>query len=95
MKALKIIGIALLVIILVIIGYGMTLSGEAHLERSIVIEAAAEKVFKEVNTFDNMLEWSPWVKLDTSTKYVHAGPEYGVGAKYNWESDNPDVGIGS
>jgi hypothetical protein len=95
MKAVKVIGIILLVIILIIVGYGMTLSGEAHLERSIVINAPVEKVFKEVNTFKNIFSWSPWTKIDPDMKTEFSGPENGVGAKYDWTSEHPDVGIGS
>jgi effector-binding domain-containing protein len=95
MKALKIIGITVLVIILIIVGYGMTLSGEAHLERSIVINAPVEKVFKEVNTFKTITAWSPWTKIDPEMKTEFTGPTAGIGAKYSWESDNSEVGIGS
>jgi hypothetical protein len=95
MKILKILGIIIVVIIVVIGVSGMMLSGEAKLERSIVINAPVEKVYKEVNTFNNILEWSPWAKIDPNTKYEHSGPEYGVGAKYNWQSEDPNVGNGS
>ena len=95
MKALKIIGITLLVIILIIVGYGMTLSGEAHLERSIVINAPVEKVFKEVNTFRTIASWSPWAKLDPEMTTEFSGSSSGVGAKYAWESEVQEVGVGS
>lgn len=95
MKALKTIGIIVLVIILIIVGYGMTLSGESRVERSITINSPANKVFKEVNTFNNILDWSPWTKIDPETKYEYSGPEYGVGAKYSWVSENRDVGSGT
>ena len=95
MKALKVIGITLLVIILIVVGYGMTLSGEAHLERSIVINAPVEKVFKEVNTFRTITEWSPWTKLDPEMTTEYSGPTAGVGAKYAWASEVQEVGVGS
>ncbi len=95
MKALKIIGITLLVIILIIVGYGMTLSGEAHLERSIVINAPVEKVFKEVNSFKTITAWSPWTKLDPEMTTEYSGTATGVGAKYSWASEVQEVGVGS
>jgi effector-binding domain-containing protein len=95
MKALKIIGIILLVIILIIVGYGMTLSGEAHLERSIVINAPVEKVFKEVNSFNTITAWSPWTKLDPEMTTEYSGAAAGVGAKYSWASEVQEVGVGS
>jgi uncharacterized protein YndB with AHSA1/START domain len=95
MKILKIIG---LIIVILVVGLGLTgmlLSGEARLERSIVIEAPVEKVFKELNTFNNVYEWSPWMNMDPDMKTEFSGPEYGVGATYSWQSEDPNVGFGS
>ncbi len=78
-----------------VVGYGMTLSGESHLERSIPLNASAEKVFNELNSFKTLTKWSPWTKIDPETKYVYSGPEYGVGARYEWDSDHPDVRQGA
>lgn len=94
MKALKIIGIVLGVIVLIILGIILTLNGEGHLERSITINAPAAKVFKVVNSYSYNNEWSPWYKIDPETKYVYSETTSGVGSKYSWESDNPDVGSG-
>lgn len=95
MKALKIIGIILLVIILIIVGYGMALSGESRIERSIVINAPIEKVFKEVNSFRTITAWSPWTKLDPEMTTEFSGATAGVGAKYSWTSEVQEVGVGS
>jgi polyketide cyclase/dehydrase/lipid transport protein len=96
MKALKIIGIVFLVIVVLIFVVSLFLPSQTHVERSIVINASSEKVFKEVNTFSNLLEWSPWAQIDPeNTNWNFSGPENGVGAKYNWTSENPDVGVGS
>ena len=95
MKFLKILGLIILVIIVAIGITGMLLSGEAKMERSIVINAPVEKVFNELNTFKNVYEWSPWMKLDPNLKAEFSGPDYGVGAKYTWQSEDPNVGNGS
>ncbi len=95
MKILKVIGIIIVVIVVGIGLTGMMLSGEAQIERSTVINAPVEKVFNEVNTFNNIFEWSPWTKLDPDMKTEFSGPEYGVGAKYSWQSDDPNVGNGT
>lgn len=95
MKTLKIIGIIIVVLVVVIGTTGMMLSGEASMERSIVINAPIEKVFKEVNTFKNIFEWSPWTKIDPDMKTSFSGPDSGVGAKYEWRSEDPNVGNGS
>lgn len=95
MKILKIIGIIIVVLVVVIGVTGMMLSGEASMERSIVVNASVEKVYSQVNTFNNIFEWSPWTKIDPNMKTTFSGPEYGVGAKYDWDSEDPNVGIGS
>lgn len=94
MKALKIIGIVLLVIVLAIAGFVMSLKGESHLERSITINAPAERVFMVVNDASNNKHWSPWFQIDPNTKYVFTDNTVGVGAKYTWESDHEKVGSG-
>lgn len=94
MKALKIIGIILLVIALGIIVFVMTLKGESHLERSITINAPTERVFMVVNDASNNKHWSPWFQIDPNTEYVFTDNTIGVGAKYTWESDHENVGSG-
>ena len=95
MKILKIIGIIIVVLILIVVGYGLSLSGEAQMERSTVINAPIEKVFNSVNTFANVPEWSPWIKMDPEVKIEFSGPENGKGAKYSWDSQNPELGQGT
>ena len=94
MKALKIIGIILLVIALALTGFIMSLNGEGNLERSIIVNAPAEKVFMVVNDFGYAKDWSPWLQIDPDAKYVYSENTSGLGAKYSWESDNDQVGNG-
>lgn len=95
MKILKIIGIVIVVLVLIVVAYGMSLTGEAQMERSTTINAPIEKVFASVNTFSNIKEWSPWTKIDAEAKYEFMGPDTGVGAKYSWDSENPELGQGT
>ena len=95
MKALKIIGIVIVALVVLIGVIGMSISDKASLERSIVIDAPIAKVYNEANTFNNRFEWSPWTKIDPNMTTEFSGPEYGVGAKYDWNSEDPNVGIGS
>lgn len=94
MKALKIIGIILIVIVLAIAGFILSLSGEGNLERSITINAPTEKVFIVVNDFAYAKDWSPWFQIDPDAKYIYSDNTAGVGANYSWESENEQVGIG-
>ena len=95
MKVLKVLGIIVLALVAIVFAIGLFLSNEAHLERSVTINASPGKIYQELNTFNNILEWSPWTKIDPAARYEYAGPEYGVGARYSWDSEDPNVGKGS
>lgn len=95
MKVLKIIGI--IIVVIVILGAGVIIFGpsETHMERSISIEAPVEEVFNEINGFKTFDQFSAWSAVDTTAKIIIEGPTSGVGASYNWQSDNPDLGTGT
>ena len=95
MKALKIIGIAIGVIILLLLVVGLSSPKAGNVDRSIVVNASPTMVYQEVNGFKNFNQWSPWFTIDPETVYTFEGPESGVGAKMSWKSDHPDVGAGS
>lgn len=95
MKAIKIVGIILLLLVAAVFIVIYSLPDTAHMERSILIDAAPSKVFREIVTFRNFNKWSPWASKAPEAKYTYSGPEFGPGAKISWESNNPDVGNGS
>lgn len=86
-------GIVMLIVLLVVIG--VFLPRTAHVERSTVIDAPICTVFTLVNGYGRFNEWSPWAKRDPNTKYTFEGPDFGVGAKMSWASDDRNVGSGS
>jgi len=94
-KLLRNLVIGVLVLIGAVIVTGFFLPDAAHVERSILIKAPPQTVFRLLNGFDHFNEWSPWAKLDPKTQYTRQGPAEGVGAKLAWFSENPNVGSGS
>lgn len=82
-------------VIVVFVGGGYVLPGEAVVQRQIVIAAPPEKVFVVIGNIKRFNEWSPWAELDPNMQYKFEGPETGVGQKMSWTSNNPDVGNGS
>lgn len=94
MKALKIIGIIVVVLILIVVGFIFSLKGEGHLERSITVNAPAEKVFMVVSDFSHNENWYPWFMIDPETVYEFSENTSGVGAYYSWDSENPEVMTG-
>ncbi len=63
-------------------------------ERSLVMSAPSEAIYKEISTVKEWQKWSAWARLDTSMKLTYFGPETGAGAGYTWDSKNKKVGAG-
>lgn len=96
MKFLKRFVLIILLLVLVLIGVGyFLLPDEAHVERDIRIDAPPAAVFPYVNDFRKFNEWSPSADWAPDIEYSYSGPESGVGARMDWQSDNPEVGSGS
>lgn len=73
----------------------LVLPSKVHVERSIVINAPAAKIFAEVNSLQKWTAWDPWTKKDPNTLNKYIGPESGVGNTNTWKSDHKEVGSGS
>ncbi len=82
-------------VIVVFLGGGYILPGEAVVQRQVVIAAPPEKVFAVIGNLKRFNEWSPWAEIDPDIQYIFVGPETGVGQKMSWTSNHPDVGNGS
>ncbi len=85
---------ALLVVVIVLIGVGLMLPREIHIERSITIERSTATLFPYVNSLKRFNEWSPWTKIDPNVKISFSGPDAGVGSAMTWIG-NSKVGKGS
>lgn len=92
MKVLKFIGIGLLGLILLIAIIGFMLPRKIETERSLLIKAAPETIFEQINVLPNWEKWSPWKEMDPQSKMTYSNPNSGVGAFYTWEG--PETGKG-
>ncbi|MBN2088094.1 SRPBCC family protein [candidate division KSB1 bacterium] len=92
MKALKIIGIILLVLILIILVLGLFAPKEYLVERSITIDAPQSIVFRHVQFWKNWQPWSPWANIDSTMKVTYEGVDGTKGSLYKWTGK--DVGEG-
>ncbi len=88
-KVLLVIG-GIIVLLLLI---SLVLPSKVHVERSLVINAPASKIFNEVNSLQKWSAWDPWQKMDPAMTNEFSGPESGVGNKNTWKSEK--VGDGS
>lgn len=64
-----------------------------HVERTITVAAAPDKIMPHINDFHNWAAWDPWAKMDPSMKVTYSGAPNGKGAVYEWQG-NGQVGQG-
>jgi hypothetical protein len=83
----------LLAAIVLMLVYAWFRPNTFRVERSTVINAPSDKVYKHVANFRQWQAWSPWEGLDPDLRRTFAGPTEGVGAAYSWEG-NKKVGAG-
>ena len=95
MKFLKTLLKVLLVLVVLAAVVSLFLPSARHVERSIEIGREPSVVFNEVNTLKSWKNWSYWDNLDSNMISRYEGPESGAGAKHSWESEHPQVGVGS
>ena len=91
---LKKVAIAVAVLVVAFLAYCASKPDTFQIERSITINAPAEKIFPYINNLHNFSTWSPYEKMDPSMKRSYSGSESGVGAVYAWDGNN-DVGKGN
>jgi hypothetical protein len=85
----------LITIVVLFVVTGLLLPSQAHVERSIQIDAPAASVFPYLNDLRAFNRWSPWAGRDPDASYAFSGPESGVGMRMRWYSAQPDAGSGS
>jgi hypothetical protein len=85
-------GVAALVIAAVLV-IAATQPDNFRVQRSIAINAPADKVFALINHLPSWKAWSPYEKKDPAMQRQFSGPESGVGAAYAWSGDS-NVGKG-
>ncbi|MFM8900211.1 MAG: SRPBCC family protein [Burkholderiales bacterium] len=90
---LKKIGLILAVLIAAWLVVAATRPDSFRMERSITINAPADKVFPLINDLGQWAAWSPWEKKDAAMKRKLSNPSAGVGASYDWQG-NSEVGTG-
>ncbi|MFT3929378.1 MAG: SRPBCC family protein [Spongiibacteraceae bacterium] len=89
----KTIALILAAIIVGVLLFAATRPDTFRVERSLIINAAPEKIFALVNDFHAWRQWSPWENIDPNLKRDYSGAVSGVGAVYAWEG-NKNVGSG-
>lgn len=93
MKALKTLGIIILVLVVIIIIAMFIAPTGMSIERSTTIDAPKNVVWNNVKSLDAFQAWSPWRDKDTDMTVTFSGNTGEVGESYSWEG-NDKVGKG-
>ncbi len=84
----------LLAIIAILVIAVFAISEKFTFEKSIVINAPAEKVYAHISSTKAFNEWNPWLKMDPALKMEYSGTSGEIGDKYCWKSEKQEVGNG-
>jgi len=88
-----IISVAIVAATFVIIG--LILPNHAHVERTVEVANPVTQVYDILNGYRRYNAWQPWTGVDPHAQYTREGPDFGVGAKFNWTSFEKQLGNGS
>jgi hypothetical protein len=94
MKALKIIGLAIIGIIALGLITGLFVNGKYAVEREVIVNKPKQEVFDYVKYLKNQNKFSVWAKIDPDMKTEFRGEDGTVGFVSAWDSENPKAGKG-
>lgn len=93
MTTLMYIAIALAALIAIVLIVAAMRPDTFRVQRSIDINAPAEKIFPLINDYRHWGSWSPYEKLDPAMQRTFSGATNGKGSVYEWNG-NKNVGRG-
>lgn len=73
-------------IALVIVGVGFFLPAAFLVQRSIVINAPADRLYDYIVEPKEWTRWSVWTRRDPKMDITYSGPPFGQGARWSWRS---------
>ncbi len=93
MTTLMYIAIALAILIAVVVVLAAMRPDTFRVQRSIDINAPADKIFPLINDYRNWGSWSPYEHVDPDMQRTFSGPPSGKGSIYEWRG-NKSIGHG-
>jgi effector-binding domain-containing protein len=91
MRALKIIGLIIVLILAIVLIVPYFLPDNVSITQETKINAKSQIVFRQVNNFANWKAWSPF-ESDSTMVDTFSGPEQGVGASRSWDGEESGAG---
>jgi uncharacterized protein YndB with AHSA1/START domain len=86
MKWLKRLAILILALAALLVGGGLLLSPRYHLERSVIVQAPADKVYALVADPHHWPQWTVWNQRDPAMTIAYFGAPSGEGSGWSWQS---------
>lgn len=93
MTTLTYIAIALAILIAIVLVLAAMRPNTFRVQRSIDINAPADKIFPLINDYRNWGSWSPYEHVDPNMQRTFSGPPSGKGSVYEWRG-NKNIGHG-
>ncbi len=93
MTTLMYVAIALAVLIAIVLGLAVMRPDTFRVQRSIDINAPADKIFPLINDYRNWGSWSPYEHVDPDMQRTFSGAPSGKGSIYEWRG-NKNIGHG-
>ncbi|MFM1876104.1 MAG: hypothetical protein RL266_1841 [Bacteroidota bacterium] len=92
MKALKVIGIILLVLVGAYVVAALVAPSVLKVEKTIVVNVSPDQVYPHVACFKNWEPWNPWDAMDTTNTNEFSEQACGVGSWYTWKGKKTGEG---
>jgi Polyketide cyclase / dehydrase and lipid transport len=83
---LTIVAVVIVVALAALLAYASTRPDTFRIERSTHIAAPMVQVAELIDDFHQWGKWSPWEHIDPTMTRSFRGPDAGVGAVYQWDS---------
>ena len=93
MTTLMYIAIIFAVVIAIVLILAALRPNTFRIERSIDINAPADKIFPLINDYKNWGSWSPYEQVDPAMQRTFSGAPSGKGSVYEW-TGNKNIGHG-
>ena len=79
-------------IVVVLLAVGFLLPATYSAQRSVTINALADRVFPLVANHREWKRWSVWNQRDPNMEMTYSGPEMAAGSKWSWKSKSEGNG---
>ncbi len=89
----KTIAVLLVLVVAVLLGYAASRPDSFHVERSITIQAPADRLHPQINDLRRFNTWNPYLRKDPAMQGEYSGAVAGPGAVYAFHG-NKEVGRG-